>query len=358
MDKKKIVFFLPLMTSGGAERVTVNIINQLDRKTNEIHLILGTMQGDAVHLIPNDIEVHDLNSPRTLFSIFKLREKIKQLNPHILFSSLNRAHIAIGFALLGFSKKPKTIMRMPSSPKLIFKYNEMGYIFKVLLNFVLRRADRVVAQTPEMKEEIAYYHKVDTKNIKTLINPLDIKSIDINSNKPFSLFDKRYINIVASGRLTVEKGYDILLEAFAIVYKKNPNFRLYIIGANYGNEFKKYQQIINKHKIDNFVNFVGFTKNPYKFYKNSDLFVLSSRREGLPNAVLENLYLKKPVVATKCIPFMETIIENGKNGLLVDVENIEQLAEAILNFKKIDTDYKTIDFNAQSVKNIFTFNNK
>lgn len=323
------------MTSGGAERVSINILNQLDRKKYEIHLLLGTMEGDAVHLIPKDIEVHNLNSPRTIFSVLKLRKKINELKPYAIFSSLNRAHIALNLSLLAKFNKPKVIMRVPSSPKLVFKYNEMGKIFKLLLDFALKKADSVIAQTPEMKEEIEHYHKVNPKKITLLINPLDKASIDKSIEEPFHHFEKQHINVVASGRLSVEKGYDVLLKAFSIVQKKNPLFRLYVIGADYNNELAKYQKIIEEHKLHKVVSFLGFQKNPYIFYKNADLFVLSSRREGLPNTVLENLYLKKPVVGTTCIPFMSKLIKNGENGFLVEIENIEQLANAILNFQNL-----------------------
>jgi len=356
MSKIKVMFFLPMLTSGGAERVSINILNQLDRNIYDIHLVLGTLGGDAIHILPQDIEVYDLKSPRTIFSIWKLRKQINKLQPDIIFSSLNRAHIALNLSLTGMGKRPKVLMRIPSSPKLVFKYNEMGKVFKFLLEKALDNADTVIAQTPEMKEEIVHYHNVAIKKIKILINPLDIQNIDRSIIEPLKIFDNKHINIVASGRLSVEKGYDVLLNAFAIVLQKNPNFRLYIIGADYNNELKKYQEIINKHQIHNFVNFLGFQKNPYKFYQHSDLFVLSSRREGLPNTVLENLYLNKPIVATTCIPFMHTLIKDGRNGFLVPVEEVEMLSSAILRFKEIDPAYKTITFNNTSANKLFALN--
>jgi len=335
MSKKKVLFYLPNLCGGGAERVSINILNQLNREKYEIHLLLGILEGEAVHLIPQDIEVHNLNSPRTIFSLFKLRKKIKEIKPYAIFSSLNRAHIALNFSLRGISNKPKTIMRVPSSPKLVFKYNEMDKMFKILLDISLKNATTIIAQTPEMKEEIFEYHSVNKDKIEILINPLDRKLIDESIEEPFDLFDKGHINVVASGRLSIEKGYDVLIESFSKVYQRNQTYRLYIIGADNGNQMDEYKVLIDKFSLQGIVTFLGFQQNPYKFYFHSDLFVLSSRREGLPNTILENLYLNKPVVGTRCIPFMEELIKDGENGFLVDVESVEQLADAILNFKEL-----------------------
>ena len=227
---------------------------------------------------------------------------------------------------------------MPTSPKLLIEQDGINVIFKFLLDRVLNRATLVVAQTPEMKDEIAFYHNVNREKIGVLINPLDTKFIDKSLKDITNPFvnTKDTINVVASGRATHAKAYDILISAFQKVYSQNKDFRLFIIGANYEDEQKNYEQLAEKLGIGDVVKFLGFQKNPYRYYYYSDLFVLSSRREGLPNVVLENLYLHKPIVATRCISFMESLIQNGKNGFLVDVEDSHQLANAILNFKKLE----------------------
>jgi len=331
--KKKIIFYLPNLCGGGAERVTINILNQLNRQKYEIHLVLGVLDGDAISIIPKDIKVHSLDSTRTIYSLLKLRKKIKEVKPYAIFSSLYRTHIALYFSTKGLKIRPKLVMRMPSSPKLVFKYNEMGKIFKFLLDLSLKKSDLIVAQTPEMKKEINQYHSVNSSKIEVFINPINKRLIDKSSTDRVEIFDKDKINVLASGRLSVEKGYDILLKAFSKVVRQNNRYRLYIIGADSGGEMGRYQTIIDELSLENFVYFLGFQDNPYKYYKHCDLFVLSSRREGLPNTVLENLYLEKPIVATRCVPFLEKLIKNGENGFLVDVENIEQLAESILKFK-------------------------
>jgi len=333
--KKRILFFLPTLNGGGAERVSVNLMKQLDRKLFDIHLVLVEETGEYLELIPSDIKIHNLEGKKTLYSIFKLRKIIKELQADIVYSTLYRSHIALFLSLIGVRKKPKTIMRMPNSPKLVIENQEISKVMKYLLDKALKTATKVIAQTPQMKEEIVFYHDVEVNKVDVLINPLDkafiVKSIEEAGNP----FDNDYINVVASGRLMYQKGYDILIQAFKKVYENNSNFRLYILGGDYAGEQKKYEDMVEKFGLNGVINFLGFQRNPYKFYNNAHLFVMSSRWEGLPNTILENLYLKKPIVATNCIPFMKNLIEHGRNGFLVEVESSEKLADAILSYTEL-----------------------
>jgi glycosyltransferase involved in cell wall biosynthesis len=243
--------------------------------------------------------------------------------------------------------KPKIILRSPNSPKLIFENKELNFIIKKLLNIVYNSADKIIAQTPEMKDEIIAYHNVDSSKIEVFLNPIDNELIEqkiLNIENPF---DSKKINIVAAGRLLKQKGFDILIESLNIIInnKNNIDFKLSIIGEDVVNEKKNLEKLISIYNIEKYVEFLGFQDNPYKFFYYSDLYVLSSRWEGLPNTVLENLYLKKPIIATRCIPFMDSLIIDGENGFLVDVENKEQLANAIINYKKI----KPINFNKKKL---------
>lgn len=351
--KKKIIFFLPTLNGGGAERVTVNILKQLDREKYDIHLVLVTKVGEYLDLIPNDIAIHILNSRKTIYAILKLRKIIRILDADIVYSTLYRTHIVLAMSLLGIKNKPSTILRMPNSPKLVIENNEINLLTQAFLNIALKRATKIVAQTPQMKEEIAFYHKVSLSKIDIIINPLDKKLIDESTKNMINPFNTEYINVLASGRLMYQKGYDFLIESFKNVYRTNSHYRLFIIGGDYANEQKSYESLVERLNLKGIVHFLGFQKNPYLYYKNCDLFVMSSRWEGLPNTILENLYLEKPIVATNCIPFMETLIEDGKNGFLVEVENKSMLANAILAYKELTQLGKRVSFNEENISSQF-----
>lgn len=333
--KIKIIYYISTLEAGGAERVTVNFIRKLDRNIFDIYLILVEKRGSFLDLIPDYVKIIDLNSKKTLYSILKLRKEIKNIQPNIIYSTLFRTHIAIDLALIFMKKRPKTLFRSPTSPKILIERGELNWIMRLLIEKAYRGANKILAQTPQMRDEISKYHDINIDKIESFLNPLDTKLIDKKIENTLSPFDNSMINIVAAGRLSTVKGFDILLYAFNLVLKKNDCFFLHIIGRD-GGEKRNLEKMAKELSIENRVKFWGFQDNPYRFFYYSNLFVLSSRREGLPNAVLENLYLKKPIVATRCISFMDELIDDKKSGFLVDVDDYIALSEAILNYKKID----------------------
>jgi glycosyltransferase involved in cell wall biosynthesis len=335
MFKKKIMFFLPALDVGGAERVTVNIIRYLNPNDYEIHLVMVSQKGLFLEHIPSYVTIHNLDVKKTMFSLFKLRKIIQKIEPTIIYSTLIRTHIALYLVLKGIGCQIKTVMRMPSSPKLMMSEGAEKLINKFILTKALKKADVVLAQTPEMKEEIEFYYGINRENVKVVINILDKDFINKSTQNQTNPFNSKRINVVASGLVRHIKGFDILILAFKKVYMQNKNFRLNIIGRDQDGQTLEYEKLILSLGLEGIVSFLGSQSNPYPYYFYSDLFVLSSRREGLPNVVLENLYLEKPVVATRCVHFMSTIIQEGVNGFLVDVNDVESLAMAIINFKEI-----------------------
>jgi len=336
MSKKiKIIFYISTLNAGGAERISVTIMKQLDVKVFDIYLVLVKKVGDFLEYIPKYVKIIDLKKEKTLFSVVALRKTLVDIQPDIVYSTLFRTHIAMDWALVGLKKDIKRIYRSPTSPKVLFSRNEVGYFMKKMITRAYNNADRILAQTPEMKEEISKYHTVNSNKIITFLNPIDQEMIDKKIENSKNPFDENAINIVAAGRLSEVKGFDTLILAFEKVLKRNSRFFLHIIGRDAGEE-QKLKKLAQKLSVESRVKFWGYQENPFKFFFFANLFVLSSRREGLPNAVLENIYIKKPIVATRCIPYMDRLIEDGKSGFLVDVEDSEALAKSILNYSQLD----------------------
>jgi len=336
MNKKiKIIFYISTLNAGGAERISITIMKQLDTNVFDIYLVLVKKVGAFLEYVPKYVKIIDLKKEKTLFSIVALRKTLVDIQPDIVYSTLFRTHIAMDWALVGLKKDIKRIYRSPTSPKLLFSRNEVGYFMKKMITRAYSNADKILAQTPEMKEEISRYHTLNPNKIITFLNPIDQEMIDKKIENSKNPFDKNAINIVAAGRLSDVKGFDTLILAFEKVLKRNSRFFLHIIGRDAGEE-QKLKKLAQKLSVESRVKFWGYQENPFKFFFFANLFVLSSRREGLPNAVLENIYIKKPIVATRCIPYMDKLIEDGKSGFLVDVEDSEALAKSILNYSQLD----------------------
>ena len=286
MQKKKLMFYLPTVNVGGAERITMNILRQLDTEKFDIYLVLLSKEGGFFDLIPNYVNIIELKSNRTLFSIFSLRRVIKEIHPDMIYSTLFRTHIAIELSIKALGFKPKRIYRSPTSPKVLLKGGEMNIFMKYLIGRAYRNADMVLAQTADMNREIVQYHNVNKHKVVTFINPIDKDLINTQIENSSNPFDNDFINIVGAGRLFFVKGFDTLLYAFREVLNQNSNFFLHIIGKDAGEE-ANLKKLANDLSISHRVKFWGFQNNPYKFFYYSQLYILSSRREGLPNTVLE-----------------------------------------------------------------------
>ncbi|MFT6733862.1 MAG: glycosyltransferase involved in cell wall biosynthesis [Polaribacter sp.] len=352
--KCNILIFMQNLAGGGAERVVLNIIKKLDKNRFNICLVLVAKTGELLDQLPDHIELINLNKRSTSSAVFSLRKAINEFNPDLVFSSLARTHIVLYLALKLAGVKSHLILRSPNSPKQYMKSKPIGMISRYLLGKAYRSCELLVAQTESMKCELITYHGVKKENIKVFLNPVDFNNIDLLIENVDNPFDNNYTNIVAAGRIIEQKGFDILIKSFATVVKANPNFRLHIIGEDVVGEKAKLEKLAHTLNITDYISFLGFQSNPYKFYVNADLYVLSSRWEGMPNTVLENLYLEKCIVATKCIPFLSDIIEDGKNGVLVDVEDTQALAEAILAYEKLSpVKFKIFDKIGGDVNDLF-----
>jgi glycosyltransferase involved in cell wall biosynthesis len=138
----------------------------------------------------------------------------------------------------------------------------------------------------------------------------------------------------AVGRLVEQKGFDLLLEAYAKAKLQQADLpHLVIVGS--GDDLQALQCQSETLNIGQYVEFSGFTNNPYYIIKHAQAFVLSSRHEGMPTVLVEAMALNTPVIAFDCPTGPAELIVNRHNGLLVDNQNIEQLTLAILNYKSL-----------------------
>ncbi len=166
-----------------------------------------------------------------------------------------------------FTKNFEHLARMQSMPSLEKKY---GMIQRILY------ADIVLAETQDAIDSFKL------KENRVMANPLDKQGIDnLLSKKEEFYFD---LTAVASGRLCYDKGFDVLIKQVVSIY---PNFKLYILGRDDGTG----NELIIDNKLQNNIFLEGFQPNPYKYYNSSKMFILSSRREGFPNVLIENYYL-------------------------------------------------------------------
>ncbi len=142
-----------------------------------------------------------------------------------------------------------------------------------------------------------------------------------------------------------QKGFEFLLRSFHNVIKKNQRFILHILGEDDNNGLYKLELISLSKTLgiaDNVI-FYGFINNPFPYYKYADLFVLSSKWEGLPNVILEALFLQTPVVVTDCIQYFHEILAEGENGFIVKYGDERSFADRIMKYKELNVNNDVVN---------------
>lgn len=286
---------------------------------------LGVLTGSIIDFIPSEYSVITIPEMKAFFLMKEMYKILKREKPYFVFSS----------ALL-INDKILPLRWLFTKSKFIIRCENYLYTFskkqKLVISLLYRLADKIIAQTQEMKDELVKESKIKASKIVVLENPIDKKRIEEGIKdgwNPYQDIKKKII--VASGRICYQKGFDLLVTAFSKVCKERDDIELYILGdISNKEEFEKVKAIAIVNGILEKVIFAGFKTNPYPYIKYADCFVLSSRWEGLPNVLIEALYLGTPAAAMKCIPIIERIITDGKDGYTSDKEDVDGLATAIL----------------------------
>jgi len=337
-NKTKVLLFL-FGGVGGAERMTVNIGKMLPKDKYDVKFVLCGREEKILNFIPSDYEViritwHNIHVfPRTRMGLVIHREK-----PDFVFSSIMGLNVLLLQVARFFNVK--CVVRNDTMFKFVGK-NTIKNVSKYY-----KYAYHVIAQQEEMQKELIDAVGTNHIHIVCLHNPLDVDNIESKIHEPSPYPKDDSINYLMVGNYLDIKGHDILAEAFKTVHSHNSNAHLYFVGTIREDlpNFIKTMSIIKEANLESFVHFIDHQTNPYKWIKYCDCFVLPSRLEGLPNVLLEAMYLKRPVVASVCIPVIDRMVEEGYNGYKVKPEQPIAMAEAMekaLLLKDFQMTFKT-----------------
>lgn len=331
MAKKNVLFIINTEV-GGSERMSVNISKMLPQTDFCIKYViikdakLKRHATSIVDFIPQNAELLILNAKGHFDKVIKLYKVIKHQSPDIVFSSHYNINDKILF-LKPFLPYIKFIIRAENT------YSTFSKSKKSIIRKTYCRADVLIAQTTEMKNDFVTNGILPTERIIVLENPVDKDYVERKLSESFKPYpDDGKKHIVAVGRFHLQKGYDYLIQAFSEVLKYDKEVDLYIVGSYLGQwqkEYERVMQIACNLGIEQHIQCVGFSDNPYVYMKYADCFVLSSRWEGLPNVLVEALYLRTPIAAFKCIPIIERMVRNGIDGYLAEKESVPALTKAI-----------------------------
>lgn len=337
-NKLRIAYCTPsLYISGGVERVLTTKANYLaEIEKHDIYIILTDGKDKAsyyplspkvqvIQLNINFEEIWNLPFWKKIVVYLKkqhiykrkLKETLFTIKPDITISLLRReinfiTSIKDGSKKIGELHVNRKNYRNFEENETNFVKNIFSKLWMMSLVRHLKKLDRFIVLSSEDKEN---WH--DLHNVKVISNPLPFQT-----EQTSNLTEHQ---VIAVGRYTYQKGFDLLLKAWKIVSKQYPDWKLYIYGKG---DKTEYHQLVQDLKLNN-IFLENATSNIINKYGESSIFVLSSRFEGFGMVIAEAMACGVPAVSFACPCGPKDIIRNGEDGLLVENGNIEQLAEKI-----------------------------
>jgi GalNAc-alpha-(1->4)-GalNAc-alpha-(1->3)-diNAcBac-PP-undecaprenol alpha-1,4-N-acetyl-D-galactosaminyltransferase len=199
--------------------------------------------------------------------------------------------------------------------------------WRYLRKYTYRRAALVVAQTRRTAEW--FRREIPGATVEVIANPVHVQSEQLSDTVAQEALEACCGDkvVLAAGRLTRQKGFDLLLHAFAALAPRLPAWRLVIFGE--GQEGPALRDLSQRLRISDRVVFAGFSGTLHSVMRRSDLFVLSSRFEGMPNALAEAMACGLPCVSFNCPTGPAELIVHGRNGLLAPAEDVTGLTQSM-----------------------------
>ena len=326
----RVALFVPSLRAGGAEKVTVRLANAMSTLGIQVDLIVsssGPLHGELV----GRVNLVNLGTGRVLTSLPKLVRYLKTQTPDAILSTMMHGNLIALWAYKLAGVGGPIVVREVTTVSVC--QASSGSLKQKSLILLARRfyrwSDAVVAPSHGVFEDLLRLKLAAANKLHVIYNPVVDASLFSRAREPVDhpwFQNKRCAIIIAVGRLVAAKDYTTLVQAFSLV-RQTENVRLVILGD--GIERPRLLQLIHQLQLQEDVSLLGFVVNPYAFMSRSDVYVLSSRWEGMPNALIEALALGVPAVSTNCPSGPREILEGGRLGRLVPVGHPKHLAEAI-----------------------------
>ena len=324
----RIALTLPSLAGGGAQRIFVDLAKGLLDRSLHVDLVLVRDEGPLRHSVPPGVEVVLLGGGPVSRAIPRLARYLRSRRPDVVVSAISHMNLC---ALLA-----ARLVR-PRLPVIVTHHNQLTLaarhgarpkdrVVPRLVRAGYPWADGVVAVSEGVAADLAASARLPREKVQVVYNPVDFERVGAAAAGPVDhpwLAPKTGPVLVAAGRLTPQKDFATLLRAVALL----ADVRLVVLGE--GELRADLERLARDLGLDDRVDLPGFSANPYPWYRAADLFVLSSRWEGLPTVLVEALFLGVPVVATDCPSGPAEILAGGRWGRLVRVGDPQALAAAI-----------------------------
>lgn len=290
-EKICVVFVLPSFAGGGAERVILTLLRNLDRTRFTPKLVVLSGKGPLLDSVPEDIAVVDLKRPRLRYAWFRFGRALREARPDIVIPTISHINLATLMQRRNFAPEMRVIVRESNTPSAGLGATRLPKLYRWLYRRYCRRADAILCPSQRVSGEFATVFGIEQSRLIVLPHPVDVEWLHGLSASP-NRVPGAGLRFVAAGRLTRQKGFDRLIDAMPNLPKTS---HLTIFGE--GEDKMALEARVAQRDVGDRVAFVGFKSNPWTHFAGADAFLLPSRWEGMPNAALESLAVGTPVIA-------------------------------------------------------------
>lgn len=334
--RAKIAIMLPKLSGGGISRTRTTLAKGLlDSGHVDVEFLLERDGGELRHLVPNDCTVVELGKLRFRYLVPALVRYFRTQSPDVLLTSKELhtfaaiiARFITGSRVRIFPTMHGDFSERMSGNRLAHERFWMPYAVRAFYS----RANGVIAVSSGVRKGLLRATNLHENHVRRIYNPFDLRGIETSAGQqdkheaPYSQKGDGVATLVAAGRLAPQKDYQTLLRAVAIARKEIP-MKLIVLGE--GKLRKDLEELTTELGLSDVVDWAGFIENPFPAIRSCDLFVLSSRWEGLPGVLVQAFALGKTVVSTDCPHGPAEILDGGRYGKLVPVGDPRAFAEAI-----------------------------
>ena len=336
MKTQRISIYTTQIVGQGTEVGLLRLAKGFNNRGFDVDFVYANAKAELDIPLPDDIRVVDLDASDgflTLTSLSKMIGYLQSEQPHVMISCPGAVSIAPLLARVLTNVDTRIIAKGGKKPpKDCIKDREWRkFLFSTIMRLTYPLADEIIIGTKSSGERLLQTTPINENKLHVVPQPVVTPRILSKANETLQHHwfdnDDDIPVILSAQNLSEPKDPTTLIKAFAELRKNRPA-RLMILGE--GKKREKLELLIDELGLNKDINMPGFLPNPYKYMRGADLFVLSSKKDNLPSALVEAMACGCSIVATDAPPGgVAWLLENGKWGKLVPVGEPDQMATAM-----------------------------
>jgi glycosyltransferase involved in cell wall biosynthesis len=329
-SRPRLLLLIPHLGGGGAEQVTALLARGLSPYKYDLHLALITQTANAPELasasLPPSVKIHALGARNVRSATLPVLRLLRKLRPQLVLSGMFHLNFLVLLLRPFFGFPVHILIRQngtaSSALAALPRHNRLLY------RLLYRRADSVLCQSAAMARDLAINFAVPDHRLCVLPNPVDFDSLCSTDSASLKIWPDSGPHLLAVGRLSHEKGLDLLLASLYLIRQRFPAADLLIVGC--GPEEHSLKALCHDLALDSAVRFLGHVAAPAAYFSAAALFVLPSRHEGLPNALLESAAAGLPIVTTPASEGLVELVDQKPGVWLAPAATANDLADTLV----------------------------